>query len=86
MVVLGWQREPEGRVGQAPLEQISCPTYLEDGSGQTMQHCRDRIQHLLMTELEKDFMLTAHIAGEKRAIKVQADDRNDAMDGRSSDT
>jgi hypothetical protein len=39
-----------------------------------------------MTELEKDFMLTAHIAGEKRAIKVQADDRNDAMDGRSSDT
>lgn len=28
-VVLGWLRGPEGRVGQAPLEQISCPTYLK---------------------------------------------------------
>jgi hypothetical protein len=36
------------------------PDLSEDGSGQTMQHVvEDRIQHLLMTELEKDFILTA---------------------------
>lgn len=83
-MVPGWQRVPEGRVGQAPLEQISCPTYLKM---EAVRRCSNRRQDSTLTDDRARKRFHPHSSASleiMEPIKVQADNRTDAMEGWSN--